>query len=261
MILHAIMRLLVSEETLQDIFPFCREGLKQYVSLCELLYGEQFLSYNIYCLLHLVDDRKVLGPSETHSAFCYENNLQELRKYIRKPDLKLPQIYKRISEREDYALTPLDHNIRIQLSLIHNDGPLPEDINANHCQQFNKVEIGKCVLSTALRNSCCFLRNKKICIIRNIIQQENQIRLIVQQFQSTGELYGAGISSVSVDIYHCTNLQDSLTTIQLRDIKCKMYIMPKWSNVKDQEDIDIQNEWICASLLLQFHLPDTINIL
>lgn len=261
MILHAIMRLLVSEETPQDMLQFCREGLKHYVSLCELLYGEQFLSYNVHCLLHLVDDRELLGPSETYSAFCYENNLRELRKYIRKAALKLPQIYKRISEKEDYALTPLDHNVRIRLSLRHDDGPLPENTDANRCQQFNKIEIGKCVLSTSLRNCCCFLKNSKICIIKNIIKEENQIRLIVQQFRSTDEFYEAGISSVSVNIFHCTNLQADLITIQLTDIRSKMYIMPKWSNVVGEEERVIENEWICASLLSPFYLPDNINVL
>ena len=51
MLLHAVMRLLISEETPRDMYPFCQESLEIYVTLSEQLYEQQFLSYNVSSLL------------------------------------------------------------------------------------------------------------------------------------------------------------------------------------------------------------------
>lgn len=104
MMLHAVMRLLISEETPQDMYRLCQEALEIYVTLSEQLYGQQFLFYNAHSLLHLVADVEVLGPLDTFSAFCYENNMPEIRKCLRKPGLKLLQVYIRISDKEDYSI-------------------------------------------------------------------------------------------------------------------------------------------------------------
>lgn len=258
MILHAVMRLLVSEETPRDMYTFCREGMKTYVSLCVELYGEQFLSYNVHSALHFVDDVEILGPCDTFSAFCYENNFQALRKLIRKPGLKLPQIYKRIAEREDYALTPVVSDTKIKLSQSHSDGPLPVNITANICQQFKKIEIGKNTISSSLRDSCFHLKNSEICIVKNIIQRGGDINLIVQCFLSKDDIYDVGIKSSAVNIYKCQNQESTLRVISLTDIKCKSYIMPEWSNVGGQEERILPDKWICASLLSPFLLPENI---
>lgn len=135
MILHLVMRLLTSKDTLPDLFPFCKDAIKLYVKLCHKLYGEQFLSYNIHGLLHIVDDVMTLGAVDTFSAFCYENNLRKLRKWIPKPGLRLSQVYKRIIESEDAALTPVDTNIQINLTQRHEEGPLPENIPVNNSRK------------------------------------------------------------------------------------------------------------------------------
>lgn len=78
------------------MYDFCRELLRSFVTLSGQLYGEKILSYNVHALLHAVDDVEQLGPSETFSAFSYENNLPVLRNLIRKPHLTLQQIYNSI---------------------------------------------------------------------------------------------------------------------------------------------------------------------
>ena len=50
MILHSVMRLLISEETSRELIAFCQNTLEIDVTLCENLYGQQFLSYNVHTL-------------------------------------------------------------------------------------------------------------------------------------------------------------------------------------------------------------------
>lgn len=255
MILHFVMRLLTSEDTPPDLFPFCKDASKLYVTLCQQLYGEQFMSYNIHGFLHIVEDVITLGAADTFSAFCYENNLTQLRKWIRKPHLWLPQVYKRISESEDADLPPADTNIRINLTQIHVEGPLPNNIPANLCQQFKKMVIGEFTLSTDLRDRCCLSENEDICVIKNIIRMEEQVYFIVNCFQSITDVYDVGITSSSVGVYSCENLQNHLRTIPLRNIKNKMYMMPQCSDVESQEEMTVENRWICAKQLSPLQFP------
>lgn len=77
MLLHFVIRFLSLENIPDSMYVWCQEALESYVSLCEELYGEQFLSYNVHGLLHIVDDVARLGPLDSYSAFCYENNMPE----------------------------------------------------------------------------------------------------------------------------------------------------------------------------------------
>lgn len=116
--------------------------------------------------------------------------------------------------------------------------------------------IGKFTLSTELRDRCCFSTNEEIFIIKNIIRIEEQIYLIVSSFQSTADVYDVGASSSSVGVYSCGNLKEHLTIIPLRNVKNKIYMMPKWSHVEGQEERTVKDEWICAELLSPLQLPD-----
>ena len=242
MLLHAVMRLLISEETPRDMYPFCQESLEIYVTLSEQLYGQQLLSYNVHSLLHLVADVEVLGPLDTFNALCYENNMLEMRKCLRKPGLKLAEVYKTISEKEDYSLTPLDFAKKIYLTQKHAERPLPKDITADLCEQFKKLEVNKCTFAITLRDRCCFLKNSKICIIKNIIQVQGQVRFIVQQLRFTADVYNVGVTSEFVQVYDCRNLERTLRSVPLTDVKSKMYIMQKWSDVEGEEELIVENQ-------------------
>ena len=184
------------------MYFFCQAALGSFVTLCEQLYGLQFLSYNVNSLLHLVGDVQLLGPSETFSAFGFESNMPELRKCIRKPDRKLSQIYKRIVKKDDFILTPLNNSIHIRLSQRHAEGPLSEVTPSHLCQQFKKLTMDKFTFATSLRDSCCLLKNSTICIIKNIVLIEGNVNLILQEFaRSCTAIYDVGITSDSIQVY------------------------------------------------------------
>ena len=93
LILHCVMRFLVSKATSQEILLFCQRALESYVILSEELYRPHFLSYNVHFFLHLVAHVHQFGDLESFSAFCYENSMPEFRKQMRKPDGCLQQYY------------------------------------------------------------------------------------------------------------------------------------------------------------------------
>ncbi|CAH0558730.1 unnamed protein product [Brassicogethes aeneus] len=98
MLLSCVTRLLSFVEIEEEHFVFCENALKSFVQMAKILYGEQFLSYNIHGLLHVVEDVRKFGRIESYSAFCFENNMREITKNIRKPEKVLEQYYKRVKE-------------------------------------------------------------------------------------------------------------------------------------------------------------------
>ena len=56
--------------------------LKHFCIRIEELYGSRYETYNVHCLLHLVDRVKDLGPLWTHSCFCFEDFNGELRHFF-----------------------------------------------------------------------------------------------------------------------------------------------------------------------------------
>lgn len=255
MALHSVIRLLMSETTEPIMHDFCQHTMETYVRMCEILYGQPFLSYNVHGLLHIVDDVRVLGPLETFSAFCYENNMPQFQKYLRKPHLSLQQFCKRLFELSDFAHTPINDEIEIQPSKIHGDGPLHDHIPHN-CRQYKKIVIGKSTMATNLRDSCFISKNGKICLIENIVQVEEDIIFIVKYFQRVEKLYDVGLTSQSVGVFHCSNLSMEKDLVLLNDIKTKCYRMPKWVAREGQEENAIKNEWICVTLLTLLSLPE-----
>lgn len=123
------------------------------------------------------------------------------------------------------------------------------------CQQFRKLKIGEKIFSTALRDSCCILKNSKICLIKNITRVGERICLVVQQFRTVSEVYDVGVSSDFAGVYHCKNLSDRILAVNLNEVANKSYRMPKWSYVEGEEENVIENEWICVTFLSPLIMP------
>ncbi|XP_043277800.1 uncharacterized protein [Venturia canescens] len=85
-------------------------ALKIFVQQGVSLYGNDFVSYNVHGLLHLVDDVERFSPADEYSAFPYENAIKVFRRYVRKPHLSLQQIANRIAERVQVVVLRLRIN-------------------------------------------------------------------------------------------------------------------------------------------------------
>lgn len=203
------------------MFPFYQAALESYVTLCRILYGRQFLSYNVHALSHLTPDIETLGTLESFSTFPFENNMPKMRKCIRKLHSSLQQIYKRLCE-NDYNTAPFNHNVDIQITQPHADGPLLENFPGNIWHQFHKLEVGKFKFATSLRDSSCALKYSRICLLRNILNFEKQTFFIVHHYRTVLSMFNTGISSDVVGVYNCSNLSSRLEAVNIRDVKSKV---------------------------------------
>lgn len=56
--------------------------LKYFVGQAHILYGKEFLVYNVHCLLHIASDVEQFGSLDNFSAFRFENYLHKIKKLV-----------------------------------------------------------------------------------------------------------------------------------------------------------------------------------
>lgn len=232
--LHAAIRVLVSNSLSRRYLSFAELALQKFVLRSPNLYGPTFNSYNVHGLLHLVDDVRRFGTLDSFSAFPYESNMTVFRKYCRKPGLPLQQFFNRMTEIDNHR-TVDDHNMDSSIHVI----PLRNnDIN---CHSYRKIQFNGISLSIETRDNCCILNDGSICIIFNIIMNNNSYRLGVKRFLYIQDFYDIGISSSALQIYKCSTLNNEIFYVHVEEVLAKCYRLPLW-NSTSTEDNDSSEE-------------------
>jgi len=93
-------RILVSPDTCYKYNTKASELLLQFVNSYGLLYGHEYISYNVHSLIHLPFFTLLHGPLDNFSSFRYENYLQYIKKSIKCIKYPLQEIYNRITEKQ-----------------------------------------------------------------------------------------------------------------------------------------------------------------
>ena len=102
------MRIFLDENVAirNEFLNYAKELLQYFVSKCDHLYGRTFTVYNVHNLIHIWEDSKNSKTSlDNISSFPFENYMQTIKKFVRKPQNPLSQIVKRVSELEALAMT------------------------------------------------------------------------------------------------------------------------------------------------------------
>lgn len=85
LLLSTAMAMLVSPLSARKYNKYANSLLHAFVKHFALLYGNDQLVYNVHGLTHLAQDAKLFGNLDVISSFPYENYLQNLKGFVRKP--------------------------------------------------------------------------------------------------------------------------------------------------------------------------------
>ena len=181
--LHIGMKILLTPELCRRNNSLAKGLLREYVQEADNLYGEDFISYNVHCLVHLADDALRFGHLDRCSAFPFENMLGGLKSLLRKPGSRLSQIVKRLGEQELFELESIKENrpkIDFELKLPHFDGPMPDNQSG---KQFKRLFHLGYKFSVSPPDNCVILKDRRVVMIKNIIQKRSgEILMAVLQF-------------------------------------------------------------------------------
>lgn len=78
---YILLKTDISEENLLQ----CELDLVRFVGECEILYGEEVITFNMHSLLHLVQSVRKSGPLWATSTFPYESNIFYFKQYVNGP--------------------------------------------------------------------------------------------------------------------------------------------------------------------------------
>lgn len=112
------------------------------------------------------------------------------------------------------------------------------------------------LLSVDTRDNCCLLRDGSVCIVLDIIMDNNSYFLVVKKFLEIGDFYNIGISSSSVQVYKCSMLGHETFRIHLEEVCAKCYKMPFWTctSMEDSSsDEETDLEMSCYVVLAIIH--------
>lgn len=193
-------RLLMGEygEISDESLTLADELLNEYVTNFKEKYSE--LSYNFHALLHLVEVCRINGPLYKYSAYKFENFYQLLRHWIRKPSHLFQQIWTRWSQTR---------------GMVKRKTPKRRHFNSYY-------------IDATKKNNCVMTNDNHIYIIQRKVVNPEGVFFEARKVNELRTLFDSPISSDILDIYiiSASDTSQEVTTINLEDIKKKMFKIP-----------------------------------
>lgn len=98
LVLSVASSILVSPALALSHSDYAKQLMEYFVEQGKLLYGDEFLVYNVHSMIHLADVVEVFGSLDACSSFPFENYIQKLKRLVRSGRNPIAQVAKRISE-------------------------------------------------------------------------------------------------------------------------------------------------------------------
>lgn len=196
--------------------------LRHFVARFIKIYGEEQVSCNIHCLIHLADDVKVHGPVDTFSAFPFENHMRHLKKELRKHERPLEQLRNRLLERLQLPVVGHEDAPNFQLSEPQNAGNLPPECSG---PAFRTARCSEFTVTGHSGNNCIMIDGHIVVVERfRHLKTSKEPCVIGQEFCEKEEFYTVPFESSRIGIFAVSKL--SATKVRpLRNVK-KMLLLP-----------------------------------
>ena len=118
--LNVAISILVSPRLAKEHTSFAHQLLEYFVKQGSVLYGDEFVVYNVHTLIHLAGEVVEHGSLDSCSAFAFENYMQKLKRFVRSGTNPIVQIAKRLSELPCGKFPSTDEAKRIDVKIPNN---------------------------------------------------------------------------------------------------------------------------------------------
>lgn len=232
-LLHVAIRLLSNKDFCHKYANYANDLLRLFVRASSKIYGDKFVSFNVHCLIHLVEDVKNHGSLDEFSAFCYENKLQVIKNMLKKSGRPLQQIVRRLDE-ENRVLSSLRQSQCINLDRFtlqdsHCCGPMVEGLTC--VEQFKKLSFKNTFISSCIPDNCVFIDDAsnsfKVVLVQNWIRtSDREILLLGRRYLKHEDLYTYPLPSSQFHEIVVSRLSNALECYSLTSVKFKAVHVP-----------------------------------
>ncbi|XP_046386969.1 uncharacterized protein LOC124156450 isoform X1 [Ischnura elegans] len=216
--LHYAIRVLVAENYLDSI-NYANALLTYFVKKFPELYGRDMMSYNVHGLLHLVRDCEVHGPLDKFSAFKFEDKLGQIKRIVRKPNLPLPQIVRRVHEMAHFPQKRQTVQKVREHKFRH---ALPFDLEEPHYATYT---IGSVKISDKPPNNCVVTIRDEIVLVETIACRGGEVFVVGKSFENVSPFYDSPSLSQNVGICEASDFSN-LNVWAMKDVRGKACAIP-----------------------------------
>ena len=245
--LHVAMRILLTPALCQEKNQFANDLLREFVRSSVVLYGNEFLSYNVHNLIHLASDAMRYGHLDRISAFPFENMLMMLKAKLRKKGATLQQLINRKFEDDvnNKTIYIKDGDRNLNLKSVHSGGPMVGNLKKSNVIQYEKLYFDGQKLTLTNPNNCVILNDGQVVVIKNIcVKNDGEILLVCRAFLKLSNLYYIKVPgnvpenyyvSSSLDIFKVSDLSHEYEVYNLGDVKFKAVKIPLFYTSKKHD--------------------------
>lgn len=232
LLLHVSISILISTSHI-DMFgyEFSSQILNIFVKHCEVLYGPEFMIYNVHLLSHIVDDVINYGSLDNFSAFPFENFLGQIKRLVKSPNNPLPQVYRRLKEYSMMynSINKFTNNYRIRYQLEHFNGPLLHTTDNCSYKQYKKIHANNVCYAINLHSnadSYCLIDDIVVQIYNILVSDKQETMIIGKHFKSYESAYTYPLDSKSLFIYKLKDLSTRFRMFSFENVRAKCMVLP-----------------------------------
>ena len=162
------------------------------------------------------------GCLDSFSAFPYENYLGKIKKLVRKPEFPLAQLVRRLSEVQTTS-TLSDVDADVTLKREHFVGPIVVGMGVQG--QYGEMRCERWTVKL-LTGDNIFLVGDKVCLVKNIIQNDNGVFIVYTEFSQQSPFYTYPFNSDRINIFVASHASDELKSVEVSALQQKCVALP-----------------------------------
>ncbi|CAD7081497.1 unnamed protein product [Hermetia illucens] len=209
LLLYCFYRLLLCPKNYRLNIANIQEMINYFVQNFPVVYRQNSVTYNVHSLLHLPDSVREHGIVSDYSAYNFENYLQILKKYIKKPSGILQQI---------------NNKQRHEIPILHPTTP-------NFKSKNGKIISYSCslyYLSLHEPNCYCAINPYIPIKLTGFIKENGMMMLTGKRFKNLSDFFTEPVSSKNILVVCLADkeLSNDEEKFEIKDINCKLIILP-----------------------------------
>jgi hypothetical protein len=224
LLLSVAISLLANPKYCKTYSDYANQLLICFVEQSKVIYGATFVIYNVHALVHLAADVKRYGHLDTFSAFPFENQLQCLKRLVRKGALPLPQVVRRIAERRQFTLHSPSNWLPKSVSFKHFKGPIP--VGFEGAQQYSQLQLPGLFLSLKEPDNCVSVDKSRPMLVRNILTLNGETWIVCEAFSFTSSFFTYPLPSGNIGIVSVSGHQAAQNVVPLNSAVRKRVRLP-----------------------------------
>lgn len=228
LLLHAAITIFTRTDLVEDFHEEAVTMLRDFVlkGKSSLLYGSEFLVYNVHNLLHIGDDVTKYGVLDNVSAFPFENHLQQIKRSIKGKAKPLHELVNRLRTREmSLEHDRPDKQVDGVVPWRHKAKRRPTAGLSDGCH-YSKFMINKRTVSLREGDNFVMLQNSSVIRVLNVYGNKDGLHVIGERFTQYRSLYTEPIDSALLGIFMVDALSTFPRSYLVQKIKCKCVAIP-----------------------------------